>query len=112
MNFSTGRPTHLPSSDNMNMKMGHSFTPVAPVVDYDPESLVEFFGTGYFPSDKKKPSKDFEVILLSFSDAGDWLFGDDESMDRGLRSNISYGNANGVFVEDFGGYFPVDDFFE
>lgn len=112
MNFLTGRPIHLPSSDNVNVKMGHGFAPVAPVVNYDPESLVEFFGTGYFPSDKKKPSKDFEVILLSFPNAGDWLFGDHESMGRGLRSNVSYGNANGVFVENFGGYFAVDDFFE
>ena len=55
--------------------MGHGFAPVAPVVDYDPESLVEFFGTGHFPGDKKKPSKDLEVILLSFPNAGDWFLG-------------------------------------
>ena len=92
--------------------MGHGFPSVTPVVDYDPESLFEFFGTGHFPGNKKKPSHDLEVILLSFPNAGDWLFGDHESMGRGLWSDVSYGNANGVFVKDFGGYFAVDDFFE
>jgi len=102
----------LPSSDNVDVKMGNGFAPVVTIVDYDPEPVVESFRMGYLRGNKKQSPDGFNVILLSFPDPGDWLFGDHESVGRCLRGNVSYGNANGVFVENFGGYFPVDDFFK
>ena len=110
--FSTGRPAHLSSSDNVNMKMGNGFAPVLTIVDYDPEPFVESFGMGDLPGNKKKPPNDLNVILLSLSDPEDWLFGNHESVSRCLRGDISDGNANGVFVDNFGWYFPFDDFFK
>jgi len=92
--------------------MGNGFAPVTTIVDYDPEPFVEFFRLGNLSGNKKKPPDDLNVTLLSFPDSGDWLFGDHESVGRRLRGSVSDGNANGVFVENFGGYFPVDDFFK
>ena len=52
------------------------------------------------------------VVGGGFGDASDWFFGNEKKVDRGLGRNVAEAEAEIVFVDDVGGDFPGDDFFE
>ena len=94
------------------MEMGHGFTPVRSIVDYNSKSFLEAFAVGYLASNKKQVANDFHVRFLSLLDTGDWFLGNHKSMSRSLRGHVPDSNADGVFVENFGWNFFCNDFFK
>ena len=93
--------------------MGHGFSAVGAIVDDDSEAI---FGVAFLAGDladfQEEMAQEFQVVGRGFGDANDWFFGNEKKVDRGLGRNVAEAEAEIVFVDDVGGNFTGDDFFE
>ena len=93
--------------------MGYGFSAVGAIVDDDPEAI---FGVAFLAGDladfQEEMAQEHLVVGRAFGDANDWFFGNEKKVDRGLGRNVPEAEAEIVFVDDVGGNFPGDDFFE
>jgi len=93
--------------------MGHGFSPVGAIVNNDSEAI---FGVAFLAGDladfQEEMAQEFLVVGRGFGDANDWFFGNEKKVDRGLGRNVAEAEAEIVFVDDVGGNFTGDDFFE
>lgn len=93
--------------------MRNAFTTVFPVVDDHPKTvLLQSFLFRHFSDCEQKVTEESLVVWLDVSNPGNNLLRDDQKVMRGLRIDVSHRNAEIVFVNEFGGYFPRNDFFE
>ena len=94
------------------MEMRHTFTTLRTVIDYDPKTVAKFLFLGQFLSDEQKVSKCWLIGFVRFGNPNNFCFGNDEDMCRSLWFNILNCNTGIILVQNFGGDFPVNNFFK
>lgn len=92
------------------MEVGDGLAGVLALVDHEAVSVFEFELVG----DGFGGVEDMEVVagVGEFGEAGDFLAGDDQDVDGGLGLDVAECDDVGVFVDNVGGDFAVDDFGE
>jgi len=95
------------------MQVRHSFARVGAVIEHEAESVfgeTELLGDcGGFD---EQMAEHLVIVRVRFGDARNRFLGNDQDVDRRLRFHVVEGNDLVVFVNDFGGNFACDDFFE
>lgn len=92
------------------MQMRHGFAGIGSIVKHKPKPvLIQSKLFGDFSGLKQKMSEDLVVGGLSFSDAWDGLFRDDQDMSGSLGFDVAEGDDFVVFVEDGGRDFAGND---
>jgi len=94
----------------MHVKMRHALATIPAVIDDEPKTrILEPFLFGYDLRDMDQMAQKRFVGGCGGRDARDFLFGNNQNMDRGLRLNIVKGQTAVVFVSDPGRDFAGDD---
>ena len=92
------------------MQVGHSFAGVGSVVEHKSEAiLIEAKLFGDLGGLEQQMSENLVVGGLSFGDARDGLFRDDQDVSGGLGFDVPEGDDFVVFVENGGRNFAGDD---
>lgn len=93
--------------------MGDGFAAIGSVIDDDPKpGLVQSILAGQFCCGEEKVAEQIGLFLGGGSEPGNEGLGNDKGVEGGLRIDIPDGNAEIILKQDFGGYFPGDNFFE
>lgn len=95
------------------MEVGDGLAAVGAVVDDDAEAVfleALLFGDGGDAG--HHVAEEGLVIVFGEGDAGNWFFGDEEEVGGCLGADVAEAEAEVVFVDDVGGDFAGDDFFE
>jgi len=103
----------MTSTQKMKMKVGDSFPAVRSVVhDKAVSGLVQFQLAGDFLGGGEEMAEDGMMFRRNGGMACMVLLGDEEDVDRGLRSDVAEGEDMGILVDNVGLGFAVDDPFE
>jgi len=95
------------------MEMGNGFPAIGPVVyDEAVSGLVQFQLAGDFLGGGEEMAEDGMMFRRNGGMACMVLLGDEEDVDRGLRSDVAEGEDMGILVDNVGLGFAVDDPFE
>ena len=94
------------------MQVGHGFTSIMAVIDYQAEAGIA--GTdaqlpGHFPGSEQQLTQQGLILRRGFADAGDHTFGHDQHMDGSLRIDVAEGEGLFVLVDDVCRKLPGDD---
>ena len=107
------RPLELSTSKKVEMEVGNGFATVGAVVDDDAEAI---FGVALLAGNvanlKEEVPEKVLVILLGEGNTGERLFGNEEEMNGRLGRDVAEAEALVIFVNNVGGNFTGDDFFE
>ena len=91
-----GRPVHLPSSQQMQVKVIDSLAAVGTGVDDDAETVVEMLLLCNFVGCGEELTEEFGVGGGGVRERGEVLFGDDQDMHRRLWMDV--GKREDLFV--------------
>ncbi len=94
----------------MDMEMGDAFPAVAAIINDETETRFgEALLLRHGLRDKDQVAEKRLIFDFGRGDARDFLFGNDQNVDRRLRLAVVEGQAEVVFVDDSGGNFAGAD---
>ncbi len=95
------------------MQVRHGFSGVGPIIEDEPEPILreaELFGD--FGCFEQEVSEDLVVSRLSFGDARDGFFGDDQDVSGRLGFDVAERDDFVIFVDDGSGDLAGNDLLE
>ena len=107
------RPGERALAEEMHVQVRNAFTAVAAVVDY--EAVAGFSDAEFLGERSGSEQQVAEGGLVGgggLADPGDEFLWDDQHVYRRLRIDVVNGDAEVVFVREFGGNLAIDDFLE
>jgi hypothetical protein len=97
----------------MDMEMRYAFPAIRAIIDDQTETRVmQAFLLGHGLRNKDEMTQKRFVLGSGCRNARDFLFWNDQDVNRSLRVDIVESQAEIVFINDPGGNFPGDDFGE
>ena len=108
---SAGRPFQGAATQKMDMKMRDAFTAIRTIINDQAETrVIESFLFRDGLCDKDQMTQKRFVFGFGLGHARDFLFGDDQDVNRSLRLDVMKGQAKIIFKGNPGGNLPGDDF--
>ena len=103
----------MAAADDVTVEMRDGFAGVGAVVEHEPETVL---GQPELLRDFRRldqeMAEDLMIVGLRLGDPRDRLFRNDQDVDGRLRFDVMERNDLVVFVNNFRGDFPRDEFFE